>query len=150
MRGTISSHTTAAKHRTHAGFLYLIPQELLSFVKNPSPQAPDSRPSLWGCLLSPAKALDIPQCSKQLTKDCFSVGCGLSEMPRGHVGNHLAGTNLVFGHLAGQTVSQAGIVLIMQSVPWKETSRTADANGPIRAEPRRFFILATRVILSKL
>lgn len=124
-------------------------RELLSFVKNPSPQASDSRPSLWGCLLSPAKALVIPQYGKQLTKDCFSIGCGLSEMPRGHVGNHLAGTNLGFGHLAGQ-ISQAVISLIMPSLPWKETSRTADTNGSIGAEPMRCFILATRVILSRL
>lgn len=125
-------------------------RELLSFVKIPSPQAPDSRPSLWGCFLSPAKALDIPQSSKQLTKNCFSVGCGLPEMPREHVGNHLADINLVFGHLAGQMVSQVGIGLIMPSMPWKESSRTADTNGSVRAEPMRHSIMPARVIFSKL
>lgn len=99
--------------------------------------------SLWGCFLSPPKVLDIPQCGKQLTKDCFSVGCGLPEMPRGHVGNHLASTNLVFGRQTGQTVSQAAIGLIIPSLPWKETSRTADTNGSIGAEPMRHFIVAS-------
>lgn len=110
-------------------------RELLSFVKNPSPRAPGH--SLWGHFLPPDTALDVPQSSEQLTKDWFSAGCGLPEMPRENVGNHLAGTNSVFGHLVVQTASQGGIGLIMPSLPWKETSRTSDTDGSIRAEPMR-------------
>lgn len=90
-------------------------RELLSLVKNPSPQAPGH--GLWGHFLSPATALDVPQSSEQLTKDYFSAGCDLPAMPGGNVGNHLAGTNVVFGHLVGQTVSQGGIGLIVPSLP---------------------------------
>lgn len=102
--------------------------------------------SLWRHFLPPDTALDIPQSSEQLQKDCFSAGRGLPEMPRGNVGNHLAGTNLVFGH---QTASQGGIGLIMPSLPWKETSRTTDTYDSIRAEPMRLSLVATGVILSK-
>lgn len=82
----------------------------------------------------PDMALDSPQRGKQLTKDCFSAGCDLPEMPRRNVGNHLAGTNLVFGHRVGQMVSQGRIGLIMPSPPWKKTSKTADTDGSIRAK----------------
>lgn len=90
-------------------------------------------------------ALDSPQRGKQLTKDCFSAGCDLPEMPRGNVGSHLAGTNLVFGHLSGQTVSQGGIGQIMPSLPWKKTSKTADTDGSIWAKPVRLSLVTTGV-----
>lgn len=121
-------------------------RELLSFVKNPSPQAPGSRPSLWGHSLSPAKTLAIPQNNKQLTKDCFSAGCGLPELPPGNVGNDMASKTLVFCHLVGQTVSQGGTGPITLSPPQKEASRTEDTDGSCRAEPMRGSSVATMVV----
>lgn len=70
-------------------------------------------------------------------------------MSRGNVGNHLAATNLVFGHLASQTVSQGGTDLIIPSLPWKETSRTGDTDGTRRAKPIGGSSVATAVILFK-